>query len=223
MNHRPYGLYEFFFKRFFDFVLSLMALIVLLPIFIVLIITGAILMKGNPFFTQERPGKDEKIFKLIKFRTMTNEKDKYGKLLPDAERSTKYGAFLRKTSIDELPELINILKGDMSIIGPRPLMVRYLPYYTKEERLRHAVRPGLTGYAQVHGRNSVTWDERFKLDVTYVNKITLVGDIKILFDTVITVLKREGIELEDLGNLDDYRTLSVDKESVEVSKWFITS
>lgn len=218
MNHRPYGIYEFFFKRFFDFVLSLMALIVLLPIFIVLIITGAIVMKGNPFFTQERPGKDEKIFKLIKFRTMTNEKDKYGKLLPDAERSTKYGAFLRNTSIDELPELINILKGDMSIIGPRPLMVRYLPYYTKEERLRHAVRPGLTGYAQVHGRNSVTWDERFKLDVTYVNKITLVGDIKVLFDTVITVLKREGIELEDLGNLDDYRTLPVDKESVEVSK-----
>lgn len=218
MNHKPYGLYELFFKRFFDFVLSLLALIVLSPILIVLIILGAIVMKGNPFFTQERPGKNEKIFKLIKFRTMTNEKDKNGKLLPDAERSTKYGAFLRNTSVDELPELINILKGDMSIIGPRPLMVRYLPYYTEEERLRHAVRPGLTGYAQVHGRNSVTWDERFKLDVTYVNKITLVGDIKVLFDTVITVLKREGIDLEDLGNLDDYRTLPVDKESVEVSK-----
>ncbi|MCI6360346.1 MAG: sugar transferase [Eubacterium coprostanoligenes] len=218
MNHKPYGLYELFFKRFFDFVLSLLTLIVLSPILIVLIILGAIVMKGNPFFTQERPGKNEKIFKLIKFRTMTNEKDKNGKLLPDAERSTKYGAFLRNTSVDELPELINILKGDMSIIGPRPLMVRYLPYYTEEERLRHAVRPGLTGYAQVHGRNSVTWDERFKLDVTYVNKITLVGDIKVLFDTVITVLKREGIDLEDLGNLDDYRTLPVDKESVEVSK-----
>lgn len=218
MNHKPYGLYELFFKRFLDFTLSLAALIVLSPIFFLLIIVGILVMKGNPFFTQERPGKNEKIFKLIKFRTMTNEKDNDGKLLPDAERSTKYGSFLRNTSIDELPELVNILKGDMSIIGPRPLMVRYLPYYTEEERARHAVRPGLTGYAQVHGRNSVTWDERFKLDITYVNKITFFGDIKILFDTVITVLKREGIELEDLGNLDDYRDLPLNDEKVEVSQ-----
>lgn len=217
MNHKPYGLYELFFKRFFDFTLSLIALIVLSPILFLLIIVGAFVMKGNPFFTQKRPGKNEKIFKLIKFRTMTNEKDKDGKLLPDAERSTKYGSFLRNTSIDELPELINILKGDMSIIGPRPLMARYLPYYTEEEHVRHAVRPGLTGYAQVHGRNSVTWDERFKLDITYVNKITLIGDIKILFDTVITVFKREGIELEDLGNLDDCRNLPLNDEKVEVN------
>ncbi len=211
MNHKPYGLYELIFKRLFDFVLSLLALIILSPLMIVLTIIGTIVMKGNPFFTQDRPGKNEKIFKLIKFRTMTNAKDVNGKLLPDSERSTKYGNFLRKTSIDELPELINILIGNMSIVGPRPLMARYLPYYTKTEHLRHAVRPGLTGYAQVHGRNSVTWDERFKFDVDYVNKITLFGDIKILFNTVIIVLKREGIELEDLGNLDDYRTLPVNK------------
>ncbi|MDD6633834.1 MAG: sugar transferase [Ruminococcus sp.] len=207
MNHKPYGLYEKIFKRILDFVLSLLAFLVLSPLMIVFIVVGAIVMKGNPFFTQERPGKDEKIFKLIKFRTMTNAKDKDGKLLSDDERTTKYGVFLRNTSIDELPELINILKGDMSIIGPRPLMVRYLPYYTEEEHLRHSVRPGLTGYAQVHGRNSVSWDERFQLDLIYVNKITFLVDIKVLFDTVITVLKREGINLEDLGNLDDNRTL----------------
>ena len=198
-------MYRKFFKRFFDFTLSLCALIILSPLFIMLIIMGAIAMHGNPFFTQERPGKDEKIFKLIKFRTMSNAKDSTGKLLPDSVRLNKYGQFLRSTSLDELPELVNILIGNMSIIGPRPLMARYLPYYKPEERKRHAVRPGLTGYAQVHGRNALTWDERFKLDVQYVNNITFINDIKILLSTIIIVLRREGIELQDLGNLDDYR------------------
>lgn len=164
-------------------------------------------MHGNPFFTQERPGKDEKIFKLIKFRTMSNAKDSNGKLLPDDQRLTRYGIFLRSTSLDELPELFNIFIGDMSFIGPRPLMARYLPYYTKEERHRHDVRPGLTGFAQVHGRNSLTWDERFKYDLEYVEKISLWLDISIIFDTIKVVLKRENITLGDLGNLDDYREI----------------
>lgn len=198
-------MYRKFFKRFLDVLVSLCALLVLSPIFMLLIAVGAIKMQGNPFFTQERPGKDEKIFKLIKFRTMSNAKDAMGKLLPDKVRLNKYGKFLRSTSLDELPELINILIGDMSIVGPRPLMARYLSYYKPEERERHAVRPGLTGYAQVHGRNALTWDERFKLDVQYVHDITFLNDIKIIWSTVVVVFKREGIELQDLGNLDDYR------------------
>ena len=156
-------MYKKFFKRFLDFSFSLCALIVLSPIFVICMVMGIIKMKGNPFFTQERPGKNEKIFKLIKFRTMSNAKDSRGKLLPDEMRLNNYGKFLRSTSLDELPELINILIGDMSIIGPRPLMARYLSYYKPEERVRHTVRPGLTGYAQVHGRNALTWDERFKI------------------------------------------------------------
>lgn len=199
------GYYEKYLKRCLDFVLSLIAIIILSPLFIVLSIVGAIAMKGSPFFSQSRPGKDEKIFNLIKFRTMSNSKDKNGKLLPDEVRLNRYGKFLRASSLDELPELFNILKGDMSIIGPRPLMVRYLPYYTEEERRRHSIRPGLTGYAQVHGRNALSWDDRFKLDLKYVDNITFGMDLKIIFDTVKTVLKREGINLEDLGNLDDYR------------------
>ena len=176
------------FKRVLDFVLSLMALIVLSPVLLVLTVLGAIKMKGNPFFTQLRPGKDEKIFKLIKFRSMTCEKDKDGNLLPDEQRLTRYGQILRSTSLDELPELINILKGDMSIVGPRPLLVEYLPWYNKTEKHRHDVRPGLTGWAQANGRNSVFWDDRFKLDVEYVNNISLKMDIKILFMTVQKVL-----------------------------------
>ena len=151
-------MYAKYIKRILDFVLSLMALIVLSPLLVILIILGAVFMRGNPFFTQARPGKNEKIFKLIKFRTMDNRKDKDGKLLPDDVRLNKYGRILRSTSLDELPELINILIGDMSIVGPRPLMARYLDYYTAEESRRHEVRPGLTGYAQVHGRNNVNWD-----------------------------------------------------------------
>ena len=172
------------FKRVFDFLLSLIALSVLSPVFLVLIILGAVKMRGNPFFTQARPGRNEKIFKLIKFRSMTNKKDKDGNLLPDEQRLTKYGKILRATSLDELPELVNILVGHMSIVGPRPLLVEYLPWYTQEESRRHSVRPGLTGWAQVNGRNSVTWDDRFKLDVEYVDSISLKMDMKILFMTV---------------------------------------
>lgn len=181
------------FKRVLDFTLSLIALIVLSPILLILTVLGAVKMKGNPFFTQARPGKNEKIFKLIKFRTMTCEKDKDGNLLPDEQRLTRYGKILRSTSLDELPELINILKGDMSIIGPRPLLVEYLPWYSETEKRRHLVRPGLTGWAQVNGRNSVDWESRFKLDVEYVENASLKMDVKILFLTVKKVLSRSDI------------------------------
>lgn len=150
-------------------------------------------MKGNPFFTQPRPGKDEKIFKLIKFRTMTNEKDADGKLLPDEKRLTKYGKMLRSTSLDELPELFNILKGDMAVIGPRPLLVEYLPRYNSEQKHRHDVRPGLSGLAQVNGRNAITWEQKFKYDVEYVNNVTFLGDVKIILTTLKKAVKREGI------------------------------
>ena len=164
-------------KRILDIISSLLAIIILSPLLGVLTVIGAFEMKGNPFFTQERPGKDEKIFKLVKFRTMTNAKDKDGNILSDADRLTRYGKFLRNTSLDELPELFNILKGDMSVIGPRPLLVQYLPYYTEEERHRHDVRPGLTGWAQVNGRNNITWEEKFAWDVKYVNEMNLILDI----------------------------------------------
>lgn len=193
------------FKRVIDFLLSLIALIIISPILLVLIILGIVFMRGNPFFTQERPGKNEKIFKLIKFRTMDNRKDKSGKLLPDKVRLNKYGRFLRASSLDELPELVNILKGDMSIVGPRPLMARYLSYYTDEERKRHSVRPGLSGYAQVHGRNNVDWAERMKMDVYYAEHVSLKMDLKILIETILIVLKREGISVEDMTNFDDFR------------------
>lgn len=191
-------MYEKFFKRFFDFSLSLFALIVLLPVLLLLTIIGAIAMKGNPFFTQLRPGKKgkdgkEKVFKLIKFRTMSNAKDENGNLFPDEKRLNSYGRFLRSTSADELMSLWNILKGDLAIVGPRPLAVLYLPYYTKEERHRHDVRPGLTGLAQVNGRNDLSWDEKFAYDLQYVNHITFLGDISILFKTVKKVFMHEGI------------------------------
>lgn len=202
-------MYVKFFKRFFDFSLSLIALIVLFPFLLIFTIIGAIVMKGNPFFTQARPGKDEKIFKLIKFRSMTCEKDKNGNLLSDDKRLTKYGKFIRKTSVDELPELVNILVGDMSIIGPRPLLPEYLPYYTDEERHRHDVRPGLTGLAQVNGRNNIeTWEERFAYDLQYVKECSLKMDIKVFFMTIYKVLKRSdvlvGSEIS-AGRLDDAR------------------
>ena len=187
--------YRCFFKRFYDIVLSGIALILLSPILLILIILGAIKMKGNPFFTQLRPGKNEKIFKLIKFRTMTNVKDKDGNLLPDEKRLTRYGKILRSTSLDELPELLNIFLGHMSIVGPRPLLPKYLPYYTDVERKRHNVRPGLTGYAQVHGRNAVSWDAKLEYDVVYVKSISMLGDIKILFLTVYKVLKHADIQI----------------------------
>lgn len=197
-------MYARFFKRILDFILSLCALVVLFPVFLVLIILGAVNMKGNPFFTQLRPGKNEKIFRLIKFRTMTNQKDKEGNLLPDDVRLTKYGEFLRSTSLDELPEVINILVGDMSIVGPRPLVVKYLPFYTEFESERHTVRPGLTGLAQVNGRNSLKWEEKFEYDVEYVRNLSLTYDVKIIIKTIQTVLKREDIGVRGAENLVDF-------------------
>lgn len=191
-KHKP-GIYEKYIKRILDIILSLCAIVLLSPVLLVLTIVGAIVMKGNPFFTQERPGKDEKIFKLIKFCSMTDEKDTEGKLLSDEKRLTKYGKFLRSTSLDELPELFNILKGDMSIVGPRPLLVEYLGRYNVFQARRHEVRPGLTGLAQVNGRNIISWEERFEFDVNYVDNISFINDIKIIFSTVVAVLKRDGI------------------------------
>ena len=218
-------MYAKFFKRFIDFWLSLIALTVLSPVLIILTVVGAIAMRGYPFFVQPRPGKKgkdgkEKIFKLIKFRTMSNKKDEDGNLLPDAERLNKYGKFLRSTSADELPSLINILKGDLAIVGPRPLLIEYLPWYTEQERHRHDVRHGLTGWAQIHGRNSVNWTERFALDVEYVGSITLKKDISIIFLTVMKVLKKEDVA-EDTrvteGNFATMRMMEMDQES-EVKK-----
>ncbi len=202
-------MYAKFFKRPIDFILSVIALIVLSPILLILTIIGTIALKGNPFFLQPRPckkGKDgkEKIFKLIKFRTMSNAKDQDGNLLPDDQRLGKYGIWLRSTSLDELPELFNILKGDMSIVGPRPLLVEYLPRYSARQRLRHSVRPGLTGYAQAYGRNSLTWEDRFEKDIYYVTNISLLLDIKIIFKTISVVLKREGISSETSATMEDF-------------------
>ena len=192
------------FKRIIDFSLSLIALIVLSPLLVILIILGTFFMRGNPFFTQERPGKNEKIFKLIKFRTMDNRKDKKGNLLPDEVRLNKYGRFLRASSLDELPELANILKGDMSLIGPRPLLVAYLPRYNEFQRHRHDVRPGLTGYAQAHGRNAVSWEDKFAMDVWYTTHITFKEDIKIILSTINTVLKHEGISSESSATMEEF-------------------
>ena len=195
-------MYAKFFKRLFDFILSLTALIFLAPFLCIFAIIGYFKMKGNPFFTQERPGKDEKIFKLIKFRTMTEEKDKDGNYLSDDQRLTSYGKWLRSTSIDELPELINILKGDMAIVGPRPLLVQYLPLYNEAQRHRHDIRPGLTGLAQVNGRNLLSWKDKFAYDIEYVNNITLLGDIKIILKTIKNVLSHEGINGENSSTVE---------------------
>ena len=203
--------YKQFFKRFYDVVLSLIAIIVLSPILLVLIVLGAIKMKGNPFFTQLRPGRidkktgEERIFRLIKFRSMTCEKDENGDLLPDEKRLTRYGKILRSTSLDELPELFNILIGDMSIVGPRPLLVKYLPLYSEKQRNRHLVRPGLTGYAQVNGRNAITWTDKFNLDVDYVQNVTLFNDVKIIFKTVLSVLKREGVSSDTSATMEEFK------------------
>lgn len=191
-------------KRFFDFIFSLFALIVFSPILIVFIILGAVFMRGNPFFTQPRPGKNEKIFNMIKFRTMSNAKDKNGELLPDDKRLNAYGRFLRSTSIDELPELINILKGDMSIIGPRPQLVRDMVFMTNEQRKRHTVRPGLSGLAQVNGRNVITWEDKLNWDLKYIEKITFFGDIKIIFETIGKVFKRVDINRKGTSSDMDF-------------------
>ena len=204
MKHTP-TFYEKYIKRMLDFTLSLMALIVLSPVLLVLVIVGAIKMKGNPFFTQDRPGKDEKIFKLIKFRSMTCETDAQGNLLPDEVRLTRFGRLLRATSLDELPELWNIFKGDMSIVGPRPLLVRYLPLYNAEQKHRHDVRPGLTGWAQVNGRNTLSWEDKFRYDVDYVNQISFALDVKVIFMTVKKVFCREGISSETSATMEEFK------------------
>ena len=198
-------MYANYIKRPLDFFCALAAIICLSPVLVVLTILGAIKMHGNPFFTQLRPGKDEKIFRLIKFRSMTCEKDTDGNLLPDEMRLTRYGKMLRSTSLDELPELFNIMKGDMSLIGPRPLVPQYLPYYTDEERLRHSVRPGLSGWAQVNGRTTASWEQRFKYDVEYVNNISFLFDMKIILETIKIVLMRSDIvEAGCQGDFDKY-------------------
>lgn len=203
------ALYRQFFKRFYDFILSLLSIVVLSPLLLILTIAGAIAMRGNPFFTQLRPGKkdkneNEKIFRLIKFRTMSNKKDADGNLLPDAQRLNKYGAFLRKSSLDELGELVNILKGDMSIVGPRPQLVRDMVFMTTEQRMRHSVRPGLTGLAQVSGRNNITWEQKFEYDLQYIKKITLWRDLKIIFQTAFKVFKRSDVVREGTVSDIDY-------------------
>jgi len=187
------GIYRNYLKRPMDFILSLIAIIVLSPVMLTVAVLVRIKLGSPVIFKQKRPGLNEKIFTLYKFRTMTDERDENGELLPDKYRMTKFGDFLRSTSLDELPELFNILKGDMSLIGPRPLHVRYLPLYNKEQKRRHEVRPGLSGLAQVNGRNAVTWEERFRLDIKYVDNITFLDDCKIILKTIATVLKREGI------------------------------
>ena len=187
-------MYKHFFKRFFDFCISLIALICISPILIVVTIWLHFANKGaGAFFFQERPGKDAKIFKVIKFKTMTDERDAEGNLLPDADRLTKVGRFVRSTSIDELPQLINVMKGDMALIGPRPLLVQYLPLYSKEQARRHEVRPGISGWAQCHGRNNISWTEKFKLDVWYVDHVSLLTDLKVIFITIKKVVFKEDI------------------------------
>ena len=209
-------MYAKYIKRLLDVILSFLAISVLSPVFLALIMLGAVMMKGNPFFTQLRPGKDERIFRLIKFRTMTNKCDENGKLLPDTVRLNKYGRFLRASSLDELPELLNILIGDMSIVGPRPLVVSYLPYYTEEERHRHDARPGLTGLAQINGRNAISWEEKFAYDVKYVNAISFAADAKIIFGTVMKVLKKDGI------NQGEKRPVSLHIDRAEMAKETVT-
>lgn len=204
MKHKP-TFYEKYIKRALDFLLSLCALTVLSPVLLVLTVLGAVKMKGNPFFTQARPGRDEKIFRLIKFRSMTCETDENGNLLPDEQRLTRYGKFLRASSLDELPELINILLGHMSIVGPRPLLVQYLPLYNEEQRHRHDVRPGLTGWAQVNGRNTLSWEDKFRYDVDYVNRIGFLLDVKVIFMTVKKVFCREGISSETSATMEQFK------------------
>ena len=198
-------MYKHFFKRLFDFFISLVALICVSPVILIVAIWLHFANKGaGSFFTQDRPGKDGKIFKIIKFKTMTDEKDADGKLLPDAQRLTKVGKFVRSTSIDELPQLINVLKGDMALIGPRPLLPQYLPLYSKEQYRRHEVRPGISGWAQCHGRNAISWTEKFKLDVWYVDHCTLWTDIQVIFITIKNVLMRKDINSATAATMEAF-------------------
>lgn len=198
-------MYEKYIKRVLGLVLACIGIVVLSPVFIIVAILVRINLGSPIIFKQERPGKDEKIFTLYKFRTMIDVYDNEGNLLSDEQRLTKFGKWLRSTSLDELPELFNIVKGDMSFVGPRPLLVRYLPYYTNSERKRHNVRPGLTGYAQVNGRNHLTWDERLNYDIDYFNNLSLILDVSIMIKTVFKVIKKEGIDMGSLEDLDKYR------------------
>jgi lipopolysaccharide/colanic/teichoic acid biosynthesis glycosyltransferase len=210
-------MYKYFIKRLLDILLSLIILICFSPLYLVLAILVRFKLGSPVLFKQARPGKDEKIFNMYKFRTMTDGRDENGNLLPDEVRLTAFGKKLRSTSLDELPEFLNILKGDMSFIGPRPLLVKYLPYYNERERLRHSVRPGLTGYAQAHGRNAISWEKKFEYDVWYVEHLTFLTDLKVIIDTVKTVLSHEGVVLNALPDFDDYRKeqLSVSNEHVQ--------
>lgn len=197
-------MYRRYIKRLLDFILSLLAIIILSPIYLIVAILVRTKLGSPIIFTQERPGKDEKIFKMYKFRSMTNETDEEGNLLPDDVRLTKFGKLLRSTSLDELPELFNILKGDMSIVGPRPLLVRYLPLYNDHQKHRHDVRPGFTGWAQCNGRNAISWEEKFDLDIYYVNHVSFLLDLKIIFKTIKTVLCREGISSETSVTMEEF-------------------
>lgn len=198
-------MYKYFFKRFFDFWIALLALICVSPILLVVTIWLHFANKGaGAFFLQERPGKDTKIFKVIKFKTMTDERDEDGELLPDEDRLTKVGKFVRSTSIDELPQLFNVLKGDMALIGPRPLLVQYLPLYSAEQARRHEVRPGISGWAQCHGRNNISWTKKFELDVWYVDHVSLLTDLKVIWITVMKVLKREDISQEGQATIEAF-------------------
>ena len=204
-KHKPYGPYEKYFKRPMDIVCALLAIIVFGWLYIVIAIMVKMKLGSPVIFTQERPGKDEKIFKLYKFRTMTDGRDENGELLPDELRLTKFGAWLRSTSLDELPEVFNILNGTLSIVGPRPLLVKYLDIYSQEQHRRHEVRPGLSGYAQVHGRNAISWNQKFKYDVEYVDHITFLGDLKIILDTIVVAfVKKEGITSETSVTIEDF-------------------
>jgi lipopolysaccharide/colanic/teichoic acid biosynthesis glycosyltransferase len=198
-------MYKHFFKRLFDIVLSLLVIVLFSWLYIILAILVRTKLGSPIIFKQQRPGKDEKIFGMYKFRSMTDEKDENGNLLPDEVRLTSFGKKLRATSLDELPEFFNILKGDMSFIGPRPLLVKYLPYYNERERLRHSVRPGLTGYAQAHGRNAISWEKKFEYDIYYVEHLTFLTDVKVIIDTIKTVLSHDGVVLNALPDFDEYR------------------
>ncbi|WCC42841.1 sugar transferase [Tenacibaculum finnmarkense] len=189
-------MYKNIFKRIIDFIIALVGLICLSPIFIIVLILLAFYNNGKPFFFQKRPGKNQEIFKVIKFKTMNDKKDSDGNLLADAERLTKFGNFVRKTSLDEIPQLLNVLKGDMSLIGPRPLLIEYLPLYSNEQQRRHDVKPGITGLAQINGRNAISWKKKFEYDVQYVDNISFISDVKIFFKTFLKVFKSEGINKE---------------------------
>lgn len=197
-------MYKNYFKRLFDFFAALFGLLLLSPIFIVVMIGLYVANQGKPFFFQARPGKDERIFKIIKFKTMNDKKDAQGNLLPDADRLTPIGAFVRKTSLDEIPQLINVLKGDMSLIGPRPLLPQYLPLYNETQKRRHQVRPGITGWAQVNGRNAISWQKKFELDVWYVEHLSLILDVKIFFLTIKKVVVREGVSQEGQATMEAF-------------------